>query len=255
MVDYSPSPLVSILMLTYNRAQFIEAALQSVFAQTYPEWELIIIDDGSTDNTAEVIARFPDKRIRYLKHTENLGLLIRRQESVHSGTGKYIAILDSDDLWLDPQKLEKQVEYMEQNPTCAVIGTFAATLTESGERQAVLGYPTTDDTLRPRLLCGSQFTHSSVMMRMETIKKTAGYRFPLAEDFDLFMQLGQHGTLANLPLVMTGYRIHQKSESRKRRAMIETALKIIKIHRHHYPNYYYGYLKYYLYAWFLRWVS
>ena len=107
--------LVSIIMPSYNTANYIEASIESVRHQTYENWELIIVDDCSTDNTDEVVRPFlTDGRIRYLKNEQNSGAAMSRNRALREAKGKWIAFLDSDDLWL-PEKLEKQVAFMEQN--------------------------------------------------------------------------------------------------------------------------------------------
>lgn len=107
--------LVSIIMPSYNTAEYICESIQSVQAQTYPNWELIIVDDCSTDETDEVVRSFlADARIRYLKNEKNSGAAISRNYALREAKGRWIAFLDSDDLWL-PEKLEKQIQFMEAN--------------------------------------------------------------------------------------------------------------------------------------------
>ena len=107
--------LVSIIMPSYNTAQYIAESIRSVQAQTYETWELIIVDDCSTDNSDEIVAPFlSDQRIRYLKNSANSGAAISRNYALREAKGRYIAFLDSDDLWL-PEKLERQIAFMERN--------------------------------------------------------------------------------------------------------------------------------------------
>lgn len=106
--------LVSIIMPSYNTGQFIEESIQSVCNQTYTDWELIIVDDCSTDNTDEVVASIHDERIRYLKNEKNSGAAVSRNRALREAKGRWIAFLDSDDLWM-PEKLEKQIRFMELN--------------------------------------------------------------------------------------------------------------------------------------------
>ena len=107
--------LVSIIMPSYNTAEFIEQTIKSVLAQTYKNWELIIVDDCSTDNTDEAVEQFlTDKRIKYLKNEHNLGAAVSRNRALREVKGKWIAFLDSDDLWM-PEKLEKQIGFMKKN--------------------------------------------------------------------------------------------------------------------------------------------
>lgn len=106
--------LVSIIMPSYNTEQYIAKSIQSVRNQTYTNWELIIVDDCSTDNTDEVVASISDNRIRYLKNEKNSGAAVSRNRALREAKGRWIAFLDSDDLWM-PDKLEKQIEFMEKN--------------------------------------------------------------------------------------------------------------------------------------------
>ena len=107
--------LVSIIMPSYNTAKFISETIESVLAQTYPDWELIIVDDCSTDDTDAVVRPYlADDRIRYIKNEKNSGAAVSRNRALREAKGKWIAFLDSDDLWL-PEKLEKQIAFMEKN--------------------------------------------------------------------------------------------------------------------------------------------
>ncbi|MBQ7931688.1 MAG: glycosyltransferase family 2 protein [Clostridia bacterium] len=107
--------LVSIIMPSYNTGRFIRETVESVLAQTYTDWELLIVDDCSTDNTDEVIREyFSDPRIRYIKNEENSGAAVSRNRALREARGKWIAFLDSDDLW-EPEKLEKQIRFMQEN--------------------------------------------------------------------------------------------------------------------------------------------
>ena len=106
--------LVSIITPSYNTAKFISETISSVLAQTYTNWEMIIVDDCSTDNTEEIVASVGDERIRFIKNDKNCGAAISRNRALCEAKGKWIAFLDSDDLW-EPTKLEKQIQFMEKN--------------------------------------------------------------------------------------------------------------------------------------------
>ena len=106
--------LVSIIMPTYNCEHFIAEAIRSVLAQTYTDWELIIVDDCSTDNTAQIVASFDDTRIVYQRNEKNVGAALTRNKALQIAKGHYIAFLDADDLWA-PEKLEHQIAFMEKN--------------------------------------------------------------------------------------------------------------------------------------------
>ncbi len=231
-------PLVSILMLTYNRADFIKEAIVSVLQQTYLHWELFIVDDGSTDNTEEIIESFQDVRIKYIKHQTNLGLIARRKESLGYANGVYTAILDSDDLWIDVHKLEEQVQYLTEHSDVSLVGTFINLIDSTGKKIGDNQYEITDKNIRKNILLRNQFTNSSVLMRTALIKKTSGYKDTiLAEDYELFLQIGLTGTFANLPKYYTAYRIHENSFNHKRLLMAQAVLNIVKSYKKYYPNY------------------
>lgn len=105
--------LVSIIMPSYNTASFISKTIESVLNQTYKNWELLIVDDCSTDDTDEIVSKYNDKRIVYLKNEKNSGAAISRNRALRNAKGKWIAFLDSDDLW-HPTKLEKQIKFMKK---------------------------------------------------------------------------------------------------------------------------------------------
>lgn len=129
--------LVSIIMPSYNTAPYIRETIQSVLDQTYQNWELIIVDDCSTDNTDEVIQPLlTDRRIRYLKNDRNSGAAVSRNRALREAKGKWIAFLDSDDLWV-PEKLEKQVRFMEENRYHFSYTNYEE-INEAGEKTGVL---------------------------------------------------------------------------------------------------------------------
>jgi len=201
-------PLVSILILTYNRAHYLQSAIESVLNQTYTNWELILIDDGSTDGTKDLVGSYSDSRITYKSHTNNEGLYVRRQGSLRYVNGQYVAILDSDDIWDSPLKLTEQVRFLENNPDHALVGTFITLIDEDSNILRKDSYQTTDKNIRNRLLIRNQFAHSSVLIRKSMLDMTKGYQPTLAEDLELFLQLGNVGKLANIPEFFTNHRIH-----------------------------------------------
>jgi len=241
------NPLVSIIMLTYNRANYIELAIQSVLDQTYQNWELLVLDDGSTDNTPEVMKRYStDTRIKYIQDPVNKGLGRKRNESLSFPTGTYVAILDSDDLWTNNTKLAAQVAHLEANPLIAVVGTQITLIDAEGVQFGTGSYLLDDTSIRSNILVRNQFAHSSVMMRKSMLDKTAGYRaiYAPSEDLDLFLQLGQFGTFANLPGTMLAYRVHKKGESALKSKVVRVVLLAIAAHKSEYPNYLLAYTKF-----------
>lgn len=138
------TPKLSILMMAYNQGKFIDEAIQSVVDQNLPfEWELIIGDDASSDNTNEIVSGFQQKysnNIRYIKHEKNIGLHANYVFLIGQCKGKFIALLEADDYWIDSQKTARQIEFMEKNPSIAWSFTDGRVIDENGETQKEVHY-------------------------------------------------------------------------------------------------------------------
>jgi len=225
-------------MLTYNRAQFLSDAIESVLKQTYQNWQLVIIDDGSTDTTAAVVANFNEPRMQYVRHANNAGIASRRVESLSYAEGTYTAILDSDDLWLSPEKLVRQVAFLSEHQSHAMVGTFITKLDSAGKPTGTGTYAVSDGDIRQHILAHNQFAHSSVLMRTKDAHTVGGYRpLPLAEDLDLFLRIGRIGQYANIPEYFTGYRIHRENTSAERLSMAKAIHHLVASYKDSYPNY------------------
>ncbi|WP_460891927.1 glycosyltransferase family 2 protein [Rufibacter soli] len=207
-------PLVSIVMAAYNEEKYIKEAIDSILSQTYPHFEFIIVNDGSTDKTEEIILSYQDPRIRYVKNETNLRLIASLNKGLSLAEGKYIARMDSDDISL-PKRLEIQVAFMEANP---LIGISGAQLIVFGSEDSTMNYPLQHEDLQLRLLITSCFPNNLVVFRNEIIKKhslnfTEGYHH--GEDYKFWTQWLQITKGANLPDYLVKYRFHPSSVSHK----------------------------------------
>jgi glycosyltransferase involved in cell wall biosynthesis len=239
------SPLVSVLMLTYNRGQFISEAINSVLSQTYRSLELIIIDDGSTDDTCLIINNFNDSRIEYIQHHENRGLAVRRAESATLAKGDFVAILDSDDIWIDEKKIAIQVAYMMAHLDCSIVGSFIKIIDKNGVVLGSRRFCIVDSKIRKNILIRNQFVHSSVLIRGSALKAVKGYaEIPFAEDLELFLKIGRNGEFSNIPTFMTLYRLHSNNESSKKILLLSYVLRIINKYKIDYPNSIFANIKY-----------
>jgi glycosyltransferase involved in cell wall biosynthesis len=258
-MDQNTKLKVSIMMCAYNRAHFLPQAIESVLMQNFKDWELLVLDDASTDNTQELMSLYiKDSRIRYIRHSENLGLAKNRNAGVNESQGEYLAILDSDDYWTDTNKLTTQVEFLDQNPKYGLIGSFGKIVDEKDEKVGELCYKISDDQIRKRILGYHQFLHSSVMFRKSSVNEAEGYDENLApaEDYDLILKIGTKHKMHNIPESMVNYRIHtENSSSNDRRKKMHHALlhlRLVKKYRKNYPNFLYAIIKAYArlpYAW------
>lgn len=211
-------PRVSIVMPVYNASMSLHEAIESMLAQTFTDFEFLIIDDGSTDDSASIINSYKDPRIRVLSNGKNEGLVYSLNRGIDEAFGEYIARMDSDDISL-PQRLEEQVAFMDSRPEIGVSGTWIQTIDEHGKNLKYTNkYLTEPEDIRAGMLFNTPFAHPSVMIRTSVLRKT-GLRYDMEdrfyyEDYSLWLKLAQVTKFANLPKALLKYRIHKKSSSR-----------------------------------------
>lgn len=209
-------PTVSVIMSHCNGVDYLSAAVESVLAQTFRDFEFIIIDDGSTDASPDALRAFAarDARIKLVVR-ENRGLTKTLNEGVRLAAGKYLARMDSDDV-CSPDRFAKQVAYLDAHPDVVALGGAYEMIDDAGRVFHVMRYPDDDGQLQESSLSGRPaLCHPLVMMRADAVAKVGGYdeSFPVAQDNDLWLRLGEVGKLACLPDVLLQYRQHGKSVS------------------------------------------
>ncbi len=180
-------PLVSVIIPTYNRAWILEEAIRSVTKQTCRDFELIVVDDGSTDNTMNIVDKYPE--IRVLRQ-ENKGVSAARNAGVKISKGKYLAFLDSDDLWL-PKKLEKQVIFFKQNPSAQICQTEEIWIRNGIRINPRKKHKKSSGMIFDRCLELCLISPSAVMMTRELFDETGGFdeSLPACEDYDLWLRI------------------------------------------------------------------
>ena len=201
-------PLVSVLLPVYNCERYLADAIDSILSQTFSDFEFIIIDDGSSDRSSEVMAGFGDLRIRIIQQ-ENRGLAATLNRGIGLATGKYIARQDADDL-SHPDRLAMQVAHMEAQPDCVLLGTWAEIIEVDRLVNRFHRHSVEDAELRYLMLFNNPFVHSSVMLRKSSLSRVGGYTTEpdrqLTEDFELWSRLARVGSIANLGEVLVSYR-------------------------------------------------
>ncbi len=224
--NHSSSPLVSVVMPVYNSEAYLEAAIESVLAQTYQHFEFLIFNDGSTDRSREIMLSYTDERICLFDAEENQGYLVHLNQGLKLAQGKYIARMDSDDVCL-PERLARQVKFMEAHPKVVACGTWVQSLRDEQLLDQYWKPPTTDAAIKSNLLFNTQLVHPSVMMRKEAIDHYQwSYQedYYTAEDYKLWSDMAQKADLANLPEVLLHYRQHNHKVSvtkkEKQRALV-----------------------------------
>lgn len=202
--------MVSVIMPAYNAERTLAEAIESVLAQEFRKFELIIVDDGSSDSTATIIERYArsDARIVILTNAPNQGISRSRNRALGVARGEYVACLDSDDV-AEPSRLEQQLAFMSKNPDYVLLGSD---LTIIDETSAIVGqrvYPHGDHELRKALPRLNPFAQPASMFRAKLARKIGCFRedLPLCEDYDLFFRLAEHGKVGNLAQPLTRYRV------------------------------------------------
>ncbi|GAB4339685.1 MAG: hypothetical protein Kow0099_14980 [Candidatus Abyssubacteria bacterium] len=211
------NPEVSVVMGVYNGERYVRQAVESVLRQTFRDFEFIIIDDGSTDGTAEIIRGFDDPRIRIITNVRNEGLTRCLIKGCEEARGRYIARMDADDVSY-PHRFQRQVEFLEANPDCAVVGTQCFFIDDKGNERARSSYACSHEEIKEDVWKRSPFAHGSVMMVKSRYEECGGYREPFrfAQDYDLWLRLLEKHNGANVPEVLYRLRYHRDSVTLKR---------------------------------------
>ena len=228
----SSSPIFSVVMPAYNAERFVGEAIESVLAQSMPSWELLVVDDCSTDRTLEVCRSYPDPRIRVFSSPQSLNAAGARNLALEHARGEFVAFLDSDDVAV-PARLERQWEFFQQNTEVGVCGTYVETFetSTSSANRATIEYPCKDGTIKATMFFYDPFVTSSVAMRASLLGKTHGpifrQEFAPSEDYEMWARLLGQTRFANLPEFLSRYRLHssqltqtQSSHMRKQVARV-----------------------------------
>jgi glycosyltransferase involved in cell wall biosynthesis len=221
-----------VIIPAYNQAKYLEDALQSVFAQTFTHYEIVVVNDGSTDGTAAVAARYAD-RIRYF-FQENRGLAGARNTGIHQAQGELVALLDSDDIWL-PDYLQTMVTLATAYPQTAVFFSAARCMDAAGqELRQIIGYQHTKPSALYNSMLRSNFIIPSTVTARKCVLREAGYfdqSLRSCEDWELWLRLISAGhEFIGVPAVLARYRIHGSSLSRNVAKMQSSYQAVVEKH-------------------------
>lgn len=206
------NPLVSVLMPAYNTERFISEAIDSILNQTYQNFEFLILDDASTDNTWKIIQKYAEKdlRVKAYQNEVNLNIVKSRNKlfTLADLKAKYYAIFDSDDVSLE-NRLEQEVEFLEENPEYGIVGGHNLIINEKSEVIAKRKYETDYKKIRKNILIQSPLSQPSVMIRKSSIEKVGIYNeaFQYCEDYDLWIRILTHFKIINIDKFLLKYRI------------------------------------------------
>lgn len=218
-------PIVSVLMPVYNGERFLESAVRSVLSQSFEQFELVIVDDGSTDGSPAVLARLAaeDGRIR-IQRQENRGHAGALNTALELARGEFVAVLDCDDEAL-PRRLEAQVAALDADRSLAAVGGAAEFINEDGACFFVQGYPPAPEQVSADLLTTCPVLHSAMMIRREAVTAIGCYRetLSLALDYDLLLRLDERAGISNLEHPVVRYRVHAAQTTTTRAEQVALA--------------------------------
>ncbi len=204
-------------MSVYNGAEFLRESVESILSQTYTNFEFVIVNDGSTDQTSKILSEYEDRRILCIDNGKNLGLAKSLNIGIRHANGKYIIRMDSDDVALK-ERIDVLVDFMEKNPTIDFAGSQAFYLEKYNKTKNVFKVPLTSNKIKSKVLTNPPFIHPSVIIRKESIRSIENLydpRFLNAQDYDLWERLIFENRLkpANIKLPLLYYRVHELSIS------------------------------------------
>lgn len=215
MIDKNQEVFLSVIMSVFNEENYIEESVNSILNQTYCDFELIIVDDCSTDETVNKIRQYTDERIRLICNDRNCGLTCNLNKALNVAKGKYIVRMDGDDISIKT-RFEEQVNYMEQHPEIVLSGTWIRRI---GIIHDVVRYKTSNDELKIGLLFNTGMAHPTLIIRKEILDKydiRYNEKIVYAQDYDFIYKVSKYGRIANIPKVLLKYRTHGCQISRQK---------------------------------------
>lgn len=205
-------PFITVFTPNYNKSQFLPETIESILNQTYVNFEYIIVDDCSIDDSWEIIQSYArkDSRVKCYKNEQNCRIVETRNRGLKlsSDNSKYFAIIDSDDV-ASPERLQLQVQFLEENPQYGLVGSDAIIINENSEEIGTRTYPHTDSEIRKKIIRINPFTQSSIMMKKIVIQEIGIYdeQWNVCQDYDYWLRVGQNWKLRNLEAPLIKYRL------------------------------------------------
>lgn len=208
-------PTICVLLCVHNGAPYIRSAIDSILRQTWRRFELLIVDDASTDETAAILAGYTDPRIRTVRNAENRGLTASLNLGIAQSQSDYIMRQDADDL-SHPGRMERQVGYLTTHPHVAAVGSQVRLIDEAGRSQGRKAFPLTHRGIWWSHLFDNALAHSSVMLRRSALAEVGGYdeTYRVSQDYELWSRLGERHMLVNLPDYLATLRVLPSSITR-----------------------------------------
>lgn len=208
-MDSSTTPLVSVIMPAYNAERYLRTAVESILQQTFTDFEFIILNDGSTDQTENILRTYKDPRIQIISQKQS-GLVPSLNRLLDAAKGKLIARMDADDE-SEPTRFNEQTSWFQENLDGILVGSWVNIIDSDCKTISRAIYPTTNGVIQLALATGNKFTHGAVMFRKCNLRYRTEYNF--AEDYDLWRRLAVKGKIGNIPKFLYSWRNHSTSIS------------------------------------------
>ena len=225
----SIAPKVTVLLPVFNADAFLRESVKSILGQTFTDFELLAINDGSTDRSREILTSFTDSRLKIIDNDGNRGLIYTLNRGIELARGEFIARMDADDI-SKKNRLEKQVNFLNNHPKIALLGSWAEYVDQAGRKILLREVPVKNKIIQGKLLEVCCFIHPSVMFRTSVVREFDGYHQTAlhAEDYDLWLRISEKHEVDNLPEPLIRYRIHPGQVSQRQ---LQTQRKVADICR------------------------
>jgi len=222
--NQTTAPRVSVLMTIYNAGPYLRAAVDSLIAQTFPDWELIAVENGSTDESMLILKSYSDPRVRIFPLEKNIGRTPALRLAFDQARGDYIAVLDADDI-SSPNRFARQSEFLDQHSDVVLVGSWAQYINEHGKVFGVYEPPANQEELQDCLGWTDPIVHSSAMYRRQLAQEVGGYPAGIiwAQDFGLILSLAQHAKIAMIDDYLCQLRILTTSMTRSKKYQVVLA--------------------------------
>ncbi|MFD1003272.1 glycosyltransferase family 2 protein [Ohtaekwangia kribbensis] len=230
------NPKLTVLMPVYNAASYLHEAIDSILQQTFRDFEFLIIDDGSTDQSIAIVQSYKDPRIRFVRNETNVGIAATLNRGIELASCELIARMDADDISY-PDRLQKQYDYMMHDSACALLSTWCRVVTAAGKHVRLERY--TSRFFYYNLTFECWIYHPTVMFRKAAVKEVGMYSMPYSEDYDLFWKLAQKFRIANLGEILLDYRLSPTSLNtvlRKKEYDVANRKNVLRNLRHYMGN-------------------
>jgi len=226
-IDRMQAPELSVIMCVYNGETFLREAVESVLGQTFAAFEFIVVNDGSTDRSAEILASFGDSRIIRIDNSSNLGLIRSLNIGLALAKGEFIARMDADDICA-PDRLQKQLSFLKSNPDIGICGSWVKIVGEVTSYK----FPLTHDEIITAFLEYNAMAHPSILFRSKVLKESGllyDLGFPGAEDYELWSRMIFLTRFANIPETLLFYRRHEQQVTQNKKKLVEASSGKIKL--------------------------